>query len=1068
MYRPSMSNLPDVPAHLTSTLNVTNAKPLPEPDSTRPSSDLSSIGPSQSASQVNLLPPPIPLNYNRFLDSGPSQQYHTPPTSAHLTSQPDISQPQINIPPAHAISDDNSMPLATYTHDVNAGGYGQRRVLERRITEEDMHSRSQDDLNGPTGETSASENENEGLATGKLSVIENPRFASVNGSADGSGGTPEKKKFSLRPEANGDALNSSPLKDSEKDKDRHGKSFFGSIRGLFGSRSKDKEHDRPLEREGSIDSRDAHPRSPLGGLFPKRNQSQTAVGHSPSKKWDTRTERNIRSLQKAGSDEEPEANSNPRPPVNFSPVVMRDIIAESGPGRYRGRVGRKRVASDVGVTAMASVPSHENGSNVGGTGRRLKKARASSVQVETRVRASPTSMGSPSASAPTQPEPKERIVRPGDSGGESEKEKAKANVKRNGSSVRRAEEWVGGQHKQRAIESAKGDNATSAEPPRKPKGVARSSTLAAIPVPSVASTPVKGNASAAKSTQGNKGSASDSEASPIGRKKSLKKIYPVAPVPAIVIPAGGDSPSGTLSASANLSRNSSIISATSAPPLNALGQGMTVASVARRASAGVNHKPVTDTKSTERKGSLSIHPAAPHASLMSIVEDVARGNRDAWSQNQEEKVRILRNSGAQKRAGVVDLGVVKAPPRMGRQDILNLEMAKSNPPPRKLIDVPIAPGSVVDMLRAREPEGDGAQRNSIDGLPNSASASEIMKGEGTSKVSSRPTKSPLRSAMKNPSRTPSPLLQQSSHQRSVSSGAPFSKPTPELYNIVAPSPITPRTMPGLLGSPLSQQVTLAPVLQVPAPDTSHSNPQLPPAPSNSPPKENEANQEENDHDDADSSSISSYETGQEGFSDDEDTEREVPPNVESVNVEPPRAETHVAIAEAHRSTAQHVNKHSNGYFPPQRLNQSSNTASPKQPDVQRTQGQGSNLPRIAVRASGSDVSSSAGSNVVNPNQTPRRRKSVRVSLKPTFSPTPPAIDDDDDGDVRQARAPWVWKQEAALPSSSTPPRSLPPPKQNGNADVVDMWADSSEEDEEYQKAKRMLIRAARKEKKAKS
>lgn len=1063
-----MSHLPDIPVHLTSTPNVTKSKPLPEPDSTRPSSDLSSIGPSQSASQVNLLPPPIPLNYNRFLDPGPSQQYHTPPASSHSHSQPDISQPQINIPPAHAISDDNSMPLATYTHDGN-GGYAHRRVLERRITEEDIHLRSQDDLN-LTGETSASENENEGLATGKLSVVENPRFAPANGSVDGSGGTPEKKKFSLRQEANGDAHSSSPLKDAEKDKEKHGKSFFGSIRGLFGSRSKDKEHERPFERENSVDSRDAHPRSPLGGLFPKRNQSYTAVGHSPSKKWDMRTDRNIRSLQKAGSDDEHDGTSNPRPPVNISPVVMRDIIEESGPGRYRGRVGRKRVASDVGVTGKASVPTHENGSssNVGGTGRRLKKARASSVQVETRVRASPTSM---ELSSPPQPEPKERIVRPGDSGGESEKEKEKANVKRNGSSVRRAEEWVGGQHKQRALESSKDDIVTSTELPRKAKAVGRSATLAAIPVSS-GSSAAKGNAAAAKLTPtmpANKGSASDSEASPIGRKKSLKKTHPVASVPAIVLPAGGDSPSGTLSAGANLSRNSSIISAASAPPLNALGQGMTVASVARRASAGVNYKPAgADARSAERKGSLSIHLAPPHASLMSIVEDVARGNRDAWSQNQEEKLRILKNSGgAQKR--VVDLGVVKAPPRMGRQDILNLQMAKPAPPLRKMIDVPTAPGSVVDMLRAHGPQGDGAQGKHIDGLPSSTSTSEIMKGEGASKISSRPAKVPLRSAMKNPSRTPSPLPQQNSHRRSASSsGASISKPTPELYSVVAPSPITPRTMSGLLGSPLSQSVTLAPVHQVPAPAPSHLNPLPPPVSSNPLPWEDGANQEENDHDDEDSSSISSYETGQERFSDDEDTEREAPFHVESVSVQPPRAETRVAVAETHHSTVQHVDESNNGYFSPQRSRQSLSTASPKQPDDGRTLGQG-NIPlRVGVRGSGSDISSSAGSNVVNPNQTPRRRKSVRVSLKPTFSPTPPAIDDDDEEDVRKARAPWVWKQEAPLPLSSPPPRSLPPPKQNGNADAVDMWADSSEEDEEYQKAKRMLIRAAKKEKKAKS
>jgi hypothetical protein len=73
---------------------------------------------------------------------------------------------------------------------------------------------------------------------------------------------------------------------------------------------------------------------------------------------------------------------------------------------------------------------------------------------------------------------------------------------------------------------------------------------------------------------------------------------------------------------------------------------------------------------------------------------------------------------------------------------------------------------------------------------------------------------------------------------------------------------------------------------------------------------------------------------------------------------------------------------------------------------------------------------------------PQRRKSVRVSLQPTFSPTPPAIDDtEDEAEEGSRHAPW----------------SSPPP--------ADMWEDSSEEDVEYQKAKKLLNRASRKEKK---
>ncbi|KAJ6525090.1 hypothetical protein DFH09DRAFT_1189048 [Mycena vulgaris] len=74
---------------------------------------------------------------------------------------------------------------------------------------------------------------------------------------------------------------------------------------------------------------------------------------------------------------------------------------------------------------------------------------------------------------------------------------------------------------------------------------------------------------------------------------------------------------------------------------------------------------------------------------------------------------------------------------------------------------------------------------------------------------------------------------------------------------------------------------------------------------------------------------------------------------------------------------------------------------------------------------------------------PQRRKSVRVSLQPTFSTTPPAIDDDDDDEEGARHPPWGERDRAA----------------------VDMWEDSSEEDVEYQKAKKLLSRVARKDKK---
>ncbi|CAK5277940.1 unnamed protein product [Mycena citricolor] len=95
---------------------------------------------------------------------------------------------------------------------------------------------------------------------------------------------------------------------------------------------------------------------------------------------------------------------------------------------------------------------------------------------------------------------------------------------------------------------------------------------------------------------------------------------------------------------------------------------------------------------------------------------------------------------------------------------------------------------------------------------------------------------------------------------------------------------------------------------------------------------------------------------------------------------------------------------------------------------------------IEAYGRGSDVSASSTSTQM---QGPQRRKSVRVSLQPTFSTTPPAIDDDDDDDAGSEGRHPPWER------SATP----------------DMWADSSEEDSEYQTARKLLTRVARKKNK---
>lgn len=125
---------------------------------------------------------------------------------------------------------------------------------------------------------------------------------------------------------------------------------------------------------------------------------------------------------------------------------------------------------------------------------------------------------------------------------------------------------------------------------------------------------------------------------------------------------------------------------------------------------------------------------------------------------------------------------------------------------------------------------------------------------------------------------------------------------------------------------------------------------------------------------------------------------------------------------------------------------------------------------ILFSASGVD-GSLPHAEVVSPGPTPQKRKSVRVSLNPTFSPTPPAIEDEED---RYMRAPFVFREPVAVPSVATgnqsyqSPSQVPPqvPDAYGTQrdGARDIWDDDSDENAEYQQAKRLLMRATMKEK----
>jgi hypothetical protein len=527
-----------------------------------------------------------------------------------------------------------------------------------------------------------------------------------------------------------------------------------------------------------------------------------------------------------------------------------------------------------------------------------------------------------------------------------------------------------------------------------------------------------------------------------------------------VLPAGGEHPSGTLSSGgwggsgSGLSRQSSVLSASSAPigvergkAQATLGQGM---GVGRRASVGgvpkdgsttpEGQKPkhkrslsmdlgsstaptfvpvekekmgptsVKKTSKAEKKPSapprglshMQSHTHFPPAgttstaqSLMSIVANVARGNRESWDTG-EESVRALKYTGGMERPiGTMQVEVVRAPPRMGREALL----AELTPNAKAGIgagsgarvrgegmpEVPRAPPPVT----VTKP-GPLSMPNSEPPSRERPKAAPAARRSDTNVVN-RPTKSPLRSALKSPSRDPSPPRDA---PIAIAVQKPQIMPPPIASSSVPIPPSAPASSPAAQGTE-----TLAPSLSY-TEASGHGKGK---------------GEEKRKEEESDGVSISSYETGHEVFVPDghEVSRPQSTPNGS--------ANPQVGSSDVSSSVSGAVQQQ-----PPQPTTESEST------------------PRQAAPS-------------------PRRRKSVRVSLQPTFSPTPPAIDYDDDEDEDQKHAPWKPAENQAstsqLPVQPSQPQSEPKPP----IDVhKDMWADSDDENDEYRNAKLLLARAARK------
>ena len=96
----------------------------------------------------------------------------------------------------------------------------------------------------------------------------------------------------------------------------------------------------------------------------------------------------------------------------------------------------------------------------------------------------------------------------------------------------------------------------------------------------------------------------------------------------------------------------------------------------------------------------------------------------------------------------------------------------------------------------------------------------------------------------------------------------------------------------------------------------------------------------------------------------------------------------------------------------------------------------------------SDLSQGTSSTAIGSadNGNSSRRKSVRMSLPPTYSTTPPAKDDWEVG-----KPPWS-------PSRGNLQEVAPWTSRNGNVGERDLWEDSSDEDREYSTARKLLSR----------
>ncbi|OCH90387.1 hypothetical protein OBBRIDRAFT_825978 [Obba rivulosa] len=273
------------------------------------------------------------------------------------------------------------------------------------------------------------------------------------------------------------------------------------------------------------------------------------------------------------------------------------------------------------------------------------------------------------------------------------------------------------------------------------------------------------------------------------------------------------------------------------------------------------------------------------------------------------------------------------------------------------------------------------------------------------------------------------IVQSSATPPTADRSKPEASKPPAAPVLAAPAPVANRPAAKMpLRSALRNSTSRTPSPNSPVPSTSVlaalDRPASPVASGSHLTQANVAHHSGNDERDDRSESVSSYETGHEAFDEGFATPME---SMRSTPSPPP---------------------------PPPPPHDPATPTAPKHPV----------LPSAHVPASGSDLSHSTGTTAaLCDGGATVRRKSVRMSLPPTFSATPPALDEDSSDEARERYEPWSTPRTRRRDSgglAGTPNGWATRTDEHASRDV---WQDSSDEDEEYGAARKMLSRLSRKE-----